>query len=168
MKFQIKSIISLIVLLITFQSNSIAQDRQYIFTPNVGLTIPVLDNGVGFHIGINPAYRITQRLYIEGQLSYSYTDINGSFLSGGKGNDWAVNTLFGPRLYINSEDKKNRFYLNLLAGAVYHTEKRDGRSDDTDFELGYSAGIYYEMGRLMLGLSVDSPGYFVLKVGVRI
>ncbi len=72
-----------------------AQQSPFSTSATVGLTSPLLDNGLGIHLGVNPAYALLPHVAVEGQLSYLYTNISGSFLSGNTGHYHAVNSLAG-------------------------------------------------------------------------
>ncbi|MFK7933937.1 MAG: hypothetical protein AB8G22_10540 [Saprospiraceae bacterium] len=142
-----------------------AQDTNFSTSTTVGITTPILDNGSGFHIGVNPAYSVSPRFSLEGQVSYLYTKINGSFISGNQGKSNAVNTLVGGRLYLSSEERPNRLYINLLVGGNYNNEEIDGRANGGEFSGGFSVGGYVAFRKILLGLSYDTPQNLILKVG---
>ena len=139
---------------------SIAQKRNFSISPTIGLNIPILDNGVGFHIGLNPAYSISNRFAIEGQVSFAYVKINGAFISGEQNTQSNFNALLGARFYILSKEKKARPYLNLLIGGMQNQE-----SDYMEFTVGASTGVFVDINRFLVGLSFETPGNVILKVG---
>jgi hypothetical protein len=142
-----------------------AQQSPFSTSATVGITSPILDNGLGLHLGVNPAYALLPHVAIEGQISYLYTNISGSFLSGNTGFYHAVNTLAGGRFYLHGPEKSTRLYLNLLAGAVYQQETTNGITRSGAFDLGFSAGAYLQLSKWLLGLSYDTPQNVILKVG---
>ncbi|MEL6135259.1 MAG: hypothetical protein AAFR59_18030, partial [Bacteroidota bacterium] len=144
-----------------------AQDRPFSTALAVGITTPILDNGLGFYTGIHPSYHLSSHFSLEGQVSYLYTSISGSFLSGEQATSHAINTLAGGRLYLNGEASKYRFFLNLLLGGNYTQEQTEGMAGEGAFGLGFSGGGYMQVGKLWLGLSYDTPQNVVLKAGYR-
>lgn len=142
-----------------------AQDQKTPVSLTTGLTIPILDNGLGLHVGLNPAWGISEHFYLEGQLSYLYTRVGASFLSGEKSNSHAFNALVGGRLYLNAANQENRFYLNWLLGGNYQREIEDSGSATDQFGLGFSGGGYWQRKAFLLGLSYDTPQNLVLKTG---
>jgi hypothetical protein len=159
----IKKIIFALLLFLSITSQ--AQDRPFTFSTTVGVTMPILDNGLGFHLGINPAYPVSEHFYVEGQLSYLYTRVGASFLSGEQANIHAFNALAGGRLYLNKEMQTNRFYLNLLLGGNFQQERKDSETSGHDFGPGFSAGSFLQREAFLLGLSYDTPQNLVLKAG---
>ncbi len=129
-----------------------------------GLSTPILDNGIGLHLGINPSYSLFSHLSIEGQISYVYTNITGSFISGNEAKTNAFNTLLGGRLYFNSESRKTRFYINLLMGGNYNVTYRSSEKM-TEYIIGLSGGGYVEREHLLFGISFDTPQNLILKIG---
>ncbi len=129
-----------------------------------GLTIPLEDNGIGFHIGVNPSYRIAPFFSVEGQISYLYTKISLSF-SGREGVNNAMNILAGGRVYVIPESRRTRVYLNLLAGGNWSKDSVTGVETYGEFGFGFSGGGYVEINRFLAGLSYDTPQNLVLKVG---
>ena len=141
-----------------------AQETSFSTAITAGPTTPTLDNGLGLHLGVNPAYAISPFLSLEGQLSYLYTFAGTTFLTGEEVNGQAVNILAGGRVYLLSEERKNRLYLNLLLGGNYNREAaRDVIT--SEWNLGFSLGGYLERNRFLIGLSYDTPQNVILKVG---
>ena len=165
MNTAIRSII--LCLLLGYSLSAHSQDRAFSTTLSLGIGSPLLDNGPSFHFGLNPNYQLAPIFSLEGQVSYIRTQINGSFLSGRTGNSNTLNLLGGGRLYLLSEGRKLRPYLNLLVGTVYEQEQLDG-TESSQWGFGYSAGAYVEFNDLALGLSLDAPQYLLLKVGYRL
>jgi len=144
---------------------TIAQDNKLTTLTTIGITSPILDNGIGLYLGVNPNFQITERLTAECQISYSFTKIGSSFLKGDKGFFNSVNTLAGGRLYINREDAKARFYFNLLIGLNYLKEKENNINKEGEFNIGYSGGIFMDISKVTVGLSYDTPQNLILKLG---
>ena len=160
--------IALILSLLSISMQVKAQNDAFSTQATVGVTSPLLDNGIGFHLGINPAYALSDFVAIEGQLSYIYSRVTGSFLSGRTGNQHAVNLLAGGRVYLISSEKRTHLYVNALLGGNYFQENMTGLSEQQELNLGFSVGAFVGINRLLIGLSFDTPQYVVLKVGIRL
>lgn len=148
-----------------FASHTNAQNSNFSVLPTVGITKPLIDAGVGIHVGVNPSYKLVNWFAIEGQVSYIYTNIFSTFLSGYKGSFKAGNFLAGGRLYLNPNAKNTLFYLNLLAGLKILKEVSNGIARETEYGLGASLGGFVEYRRITLGLTFDSPQNSILKLG---
>lgn len=155
----------LILTLLSFVMFANAQKGDFAIAPTIGVTTPILDGGIGFHIGVNPSYSILPSFSIESQLSYLYTKISSSFISGKTGMSNSVNILLGGRQYLNSNEKTTRFYLNLLVGGNYNKQKLNGESYEGEFNFGISAGGFFEFNKFLIGLSYETPQNFILKMG---
>ena len=142
-----------------------AQKGESFITPNIGVTTLLLSEAIGVHIGVNPSYAVSSHFSIEGQVSYSYTRINGAFISGARGLINSFNALAGGRLYFIQEDKSVRPYINLLIGANQFRELSETLKETRGFKIGFSAGAYVEIQKFLLGVSLDSPENFIFKVG---
>lgn len=153
------------LIMVGFFNHTKAQEQKFSTLTTIGITSPILDNGIGFHVGLNPHLRLTERLSAEGQISYIYTKISSSFLSGNTGSINSINTLVGGRLYLNSEDKNTRFSFNVLAGLNYIKEEENGIAKDTELNLGFSGGLFMDLSKITLGLTYDTPQNLVLKLG---
>lgn len=138
----------------------IAQKGDFSFTPTIGLNIPILDNGIGFHIGINPAYSFSSFVAVEAQVSLGHIKGVGAFLTGESSSQTSFNVLVGPRFYLLSEEKKARPYLNLLVGGMQNSE-----SDYIEYTVGASVGGFVEINNFLLGVSAETPGNIIVKTG---
>lgn len=132
---------------------------------NLGIGIPLLDNGVSYHVGVNPFYRIAPHVSIEGQLSFATARITRSFLSGNKKIEHTVNALVGPRLFITKEGNSFRPYLNFLTGLTYIKTRGDAKSTDAVDFPGFSFGVFANIKKILVGISLESPGNLLFKVG---
>lgn len=150
--------LSLFFLLLGF--TAIAQKRSFSISPTIGINFPLLDKGLGFHISLNPAYTLSSRFTIESQLSYAFTEIDGKFISGESGSQENFNVLAGGRFYILSGEKKIRPYFNLLLGGTLNR-----RSDYEEYIFGLSTGLFFDINRFLAGISLETPGHIVIKVG---
>lgn len=142
-----------------------AQNNDFSNTLTVGVSTPILDNGVGFHVGYNPSLSVHEYFAVEGQLSYLYTRVTGSFLSGDTGKIHSVNALVGPRVYFTPQDAKVRPYISALVGGLYNNEIMDRIDSAPEFGLGFSGGAYVNVNQFTFGLSYDAPGNVILKAG---
>lgn len=158
-----KNIVILSLLLLALNTN--AQSHHFSSSATIGVTAPILDNGLGFYVGFNPSYALSPFISAEGQISYLYTKTTSSFLSGKMGYSNSVNTLIGGRLYFNSQEKTVRLYINLLAGVNYNKEESDGIKKESEFSPGLLGGLFLEFDKLLTGITFESPQNMVLKVG---
>lgn len=134
--------------------------KKFSFTPTIGLNIPILDNGTGFHIGLNPAYKVASHFAIESQLSIAVVQDGSTFLSGESDDQNNFNALLGGRFYILSDRKKVRPYFNLLLGGTFNS-----KADYQEYLFGVSTGLFVDLNRFLAGVSVETPGNIIIKVG---
>jgi hypothetical protein len=167
MNIKIKWIALFVVLLLAGKGVQ-AQNSMFSTSLNAGLSFPILDNGRGIHLGVNPAFRIGDRFELEGQLSYVYTKITHSFLSGNTGYDHAINSLVGARYYFNSKNNRIRPYVNFLVGGMISKEKLNNTNYSPEISLGLSVGAFIEIYRFVGGISIETPRNFTFKLGYRI
>lgn len=146
---------SIMVVLLCVNFTIQAQSRFSIL-PTVGIATPILDNGLGFQLGVNPSLAIRPNFYAEGQLSYTYINTT-AFISGEAGSSSSFYALIGGRFYLTPETKKIRPYINGLVGGF--------SSNDSDGNLGFSVGGFIEMRRTVIGISFESTQNLVLKLG---
>ena len=163
MKGNLQGILLFILLVIVVKMTH-GQNRQLIASATLGITSPILDNGLGFYLGINPYLLITPNLAMEGQVSYTKVKISGAFISGRSGFNTNLNTLIGTRLYLNSKEKKIRLYLNLLIGGAYNRMQLNGLDPYKNFEMGYSIGSFVSFDKIIFGLSYENNNP-ILKIG---
>jgi len=142
-----------------------AQNNNFSVMPTLGVSTPILDGGVGFHIGVNPSLSLHEYFAAEGQVSYNYTKITSGFLNGDTGTAYSANFLLGPRIYFTPEGAKVRPYINALVGGLYYNEAADRVDSDSEFGLGFSGGGFVKIDRFVVGLSYETLGDIVLKVG---
>lgn len=142
-----------------------AQNNNFSTTATLGIGTPLLDNGLGFHIGVNPSFSVSEYFAVEGQLSYVNTSIKSSFLSGDTGKVHSVNGLVGSRLYFTPQDAKVRPYINALVGGLYNHEVMDRIDSEPEFRLGFSGGAFVKIDRFVVGLSFDTPENVIFKAG---
>jgi len=62
------SLLSVLLLFLGYLAN--AQKKPFSKTVTIGVTTPVLDNGIGPQLGLNPAYRLSPVFSLEEQMSY--------------------------------------------------------------------------------------------------
>lgn len=165
MVFKIRSFILLSCLILLSNMELKAQKGDFLIMPSIGLTTPILDDGLGVHLGVNPYYSINNWLSIEGQISYSY--VNGSAFISGKSEAYhTINTLAGGRFYVIPIEKPVRIYANTLLGFSYFSEVSSDNVADNYSDLGFSLGAFAEFQRkFTFGLSFESTQNWVLKVG---
>lgn len=131
-----------------------------------GVATPILDNGIGYHIGLNPCWSLSNHISIEGQLSYAAVEIDGAFISGAQGTVKTFNALAGGRLYILSPEKNVRPYINLLLGGMLSDDQSENTTNrNPEFGVGLSTGAFLEIKRFVVGVSFDTPSNLILKAG---
>ena len=164
MNFKVKV---LVIVMVCFQTFMNAQGNFKIL-PTIGVSTPALDNGTGVQLGLNPSYSVTDYFAFEGQVSYNRTKVTGTFISGKTGSDNSLNVLTGGRLYILPSKYNVRPYINLLAGGMVHSKKRDNSAESTSeirVDVGISTGIFVEINKFVVGFSLETPDNMVLKAG---
>lgn len=129
-----------------------------------GLGMPILDNGLGLHLGLNFHENVGDRLALEGQAAYQYVSVNSGFLSGEGGQDHAAGAFVGGRLYFNDADQAHRWYLNALIGATYYAAD----TSTPEWITGATMGIYRAGPRWVFGLAAESPQLLMVKCGIRL
>ena len=157
-------IIFLSLLIGAFTFNLSAQNKKFSTYFSIGGSSSILDNGYGFHSGLNPYFAFNNRFGIEGQVSYGYTKITGSFLSGKKGNVNNLNTLIGGRFYLLKKSKPTSLYVNFLFGADFVRSALEDYIENL-IEPGVSTGIFIEKNKYVFGFSIDSPQNLIVKIG---
>lgn len=130
-----------------------------------GPTTPILDNGIGIQLSLNPQIELSDYFSVEGQLAYNNSRVTGSFLSGERGNAQAGTALGGIRTYIVGSQRNIRPYINLLLGAFALRE-----SSEANWEVGisFSTGIYAEIDRWTVGFSFEGPQFLMFKLGFQV
>ena len=151
-------------LIFSLTSNIISQDKSFDKLVTIGISQPILNNGTGLHIGFNSSFELTKSFSFEAQLSNIYTNIDSYFLSGDYGQSNDVNLLCGGRLYLNSFENKNRFFINLLIGLNYERDDRLGKEIREEYRLGFAVGGYYRFKKINFGLTYDTH-HIVFKCG---
>jgi len=160
-----KNGLAIIVFLTLVGTIANAQTNNFSSTVTLGVGVPILDGGIGGHIGFNPSLSISEYFAAEGQISYANIRVNSTFLSGKTGTIHSVNALVGPRLYFTAQDAKVRPYINFLIGGLYNSEVIDNIDSDSEFGFGYSGGAFVKINQFVLGLSYDTPQNLIFKVG---
>ena len=167
MKKRIKVIVVFALCFIGLGMN--AQSSKFHFLGTVGITKPIMNNGLGASLGFNPSYAFGEILSVESQVSYTFTNVTGSFIVGDKGTVNELGAFIGPRVYFNKAEKRTRFYINLLIGGVFVSDNV-GTEDDkyiSEWNLGLTTGFYVERDSVVYGLAVQSYESFVLKIGFQ-
>ncbi|MEJ6589958.1 MAG: hypothetical protein QNL43_09165 [Crocinitomicaceae bacterium] len=150
---------------------SYTQDSKTQIMGSVGVSYPLLDNGLGVQAGVNASYQIADWFEFEGQLSYQRSEIEESFFSNsmlfyGNSKLNSIALLSGGRFYLLPKAKKTRLYLNLLLGGLYTNEKADGFTRNI-FNTGVSLGLFVQCQKLVFGLSLEAPQFLTFKIGYR-
>lgn len=130
--------------------------NKFSVLPTVGVATPILDNGLGFQLGVNPSYAITPNFSLEGQVSFTHINAT-SFIAGEDKTTNSFYALIGGRLYLAPESKAFRPYINALIGGF--------NNNTSDGNLGFSTGGFLELNRTIIGLSFESSQNLVLKLG---
>ena len=148
----------LAIILFTFYNYSFSQIDV---SATVGAATPILNNGTGIQIGINPSMEVTDYFSIEGQASYIHVDAKG-FLSGEDVTMTSFNALAGGRLYFLNSEKSFRPYFNLLAGINHHSEQ------NSPLGIGLTLGLYGEVNdKFLIGVATESYSFIIGKVGYQ-
>lgn len=145
-----------------------AQNADRSLAITLGLASPVLDNGLGPQIGLNPRIPLNDYLALGGQLSYQYLSIQGTFLAGNRGNEQVGQALAGLHLFLLPDRFRVRPYLAVLAGGAIFTENVSGSAAASVVQVGYSLAAYADIDRWLVGIAYEGPGYLLLKVGYRL
>lgn len=151
-------ILAVVVLwLMGMQSELFAQNNKWHLTTHLGVSTALLDNGVGFQISLNPIRDVSERVALEGQLSFM--SFRGTeFLSGGNISDNVSLALVGARYYFNNSEHNWQPYINFLIGGVNSTV--EGQA------VGGSVGAYLSYQRkFSVGVAFESSQYVFLKAG---
>lgn len=151
------------LLLLSIAGSLSGQERKRILQGTVGVASPILDNGLGIHLGVNPAFQMRKQFFAEGQVSYIYTNAQSSFLAGETSTAHTANVLLGARVYLNSPAQTTRFFLHAMFGFFCHREVNQFEADEIG--LGRALGGYVEFNRLVTGLAFNSPQHLILKLG---
>ncbi len=149
---------------------SYTQDSKTQIMGSVGVSYPLLDNGLGVQAGVNASYQIVDWFEFEGQLSYQHSEIERSFFSSDNSKLNSIALLSGGRFYLIPKEKNTRLYLNLLLGGLYINEKGDGAGDGFSwhsFSAGVSVGLFVQCQKLVFGLSLEAPQFLTFKIGYR-
>jgi len=162
---KIKQIV-FIALILSFSTIISAQKRSVSFLGSLGIAKPLLDHGIGFQLSLNADYPISNYLSIEGQIDRTNMSITSAFLSGETYKNTSTSGLIGGRLYVNSVEKKNRFYFNILVGTHITRSSTESRYLP-DTSSVFSLGGYYESGAFTTGLAVEGHSGFNFKVGLK-
>lgn len=161
--------LALVIMIMATAFTIHAQEKIYSHHINIGYSKPIFHAGHGVSIGYNPSYSLSRYISLEGQASYAYTRITGSFLSGKKGDRHSGLLLVGGRIYFNVPERTTRYYINgMLGGGVTgQSVSLVGSSERYLFHLGASAGLFMEKPNFVFGLAFDVPVGLVAKVGYR-
>ena len=158
--------LSLFMLMASFQCFSQMVKRQLYATG--GLAFPILDSGIGLSAGLSGNLPLYRHFHIDGQISMTGAQINGTFISGRSGSTTSINALVGLRLYFNHRDK-NKFFINYLLGGGYVNEELSGLDLKPEFDLAGCFGAFLEFNsKTVAGISFETPEFLILKVGFRL
>jgi hypothetical protein len=156
----------LVVLLLFVGIASWGQSRKKEITPSIGFVVSheefVLsdqETAFGIHIGANLYSKELKPLKSDLQLSLNLTG-----MPMGTGRILSVNALYGGRYYIINPEKNVSVFINGLVGGAFIAESGDDYTENR-FGLGYSAGVFGDINRFILGISVESFNSFILKAG---
>lgn len=148
----------------TFLSASAQQQERFTITPNAGIVLPMLDEGAGILLGVNPVIRLASWISAEGEVSLIAVRITSKFLSGPEppgGGITALQAMGGLRIYLNKEKRRVRPFINAMLGVARVSET--GISSETTG--GLSMGAFLQGRHLMGGIALETPGFLVFKMG---
>ncbi len=132
-----------------------------------GASFPILDNGLGVHIGIHPSYSLNSYVSLEGQASFTTNFIEDAFLSGETSRDQFMQFLAGPRFYFSSETSKNRYFMNVLVGWGARISTLSYRDNYNNY-FGYSTGFYGQFSNWVMGVGYETPQNIFFKIGYQL
>ena len=142
------------------------QDKRFEFAPTLGFVVHHEDLGYSFqeftygaHLGINMYNAQVKRFKSDLQVS-----LNTSGIANTSSNLITINGLYGGRYYILDPGKTTKVFVNALLGGAFVNETGDDFSESY-LDVGYSAGIFVQTRRLLLGASAESFNNFVFKAG---
>lgn len=161
MNFNVNSILIFLIFL-TSSLNTNAQKSEFSISASIGLNLPILDNGVGFFVGVNPTFGLSNNFSLEAQVSFASVTSGENFLTGEPEPQSNFNALMGGRLYILSLERRVRPYINLLGGGMYNTD-----ADYIEVIFGFSSGVFVDIKQFMFGISAESPGNIIFKAGCK-
>lgn len=143
----------------------IAQQQFFSVTPNVGISVPIFDEGTGINTAINAYYSRSPRIGLEGQFTYNNTRISSAFISGKRSTANTFAGFLGGRVYLLAHTQ-SKLYLNALLGFYSLKQKINNQNLLNENEFGISLGIFYAYkNKIVAGLSLESPKSAVFKVG---
>ena len=117
--------------------------------------------GRGFHLGINRYKHNAEGISPDLQLS-----MNLISETEGSGDHFTVQALYGARYYFKTHSEGHkRIFVSALLGPAFRNESGDDFIDNR-LDIGYSAGAYLELSKVVLGLSMDAPASLVFKIGL--
>ena len=96
-------------MLLSFGLHTNAQKGNLSASPTIGVSKPIFDSGLGFHIGVNPSYSLSSNFSIEGQLLSGDAVISEQWVDGFEGKKWidAPTVNYSEiRLFIHLESKQ--------------------------------------------------------------
>jgi hypothetical protein len=128
----------------------------------ISISSPILDNGLGFDLGLRSSLLQGENLSLMGQIGFGQYSVS-EFLSGRitKGNYSGL--MIGPSITFLRESKLKPTFL-LLGGVQAHYQKREGVGNSLDFGIGASAELNVSISnRLKLGAFAHSPGFVGLR-----
>ncbi len=144
-----------------------AQKKDFAVIPNAGVTLGLISSGAGLHAGVNTTYALTNRLSVEGQLSFS--TMSGQAYGGRSYNENVASALLGLRLYFNAPTKNSRIFVNYMAGAMRYHTRYPGEPESRGVDGAGSLGLYFAVdNRIFFGGSIEGDGYLVVKAGVNL
>lgn len=152
--------------LLLFQGQHLlAQADRFSHQVTIGATFPLLSQGIGAHIAYVPAWSLHSFVGIQSQVSYSYTAITSAFISGATGYHHSLNLLAGPRVFLRGEAKKLRPYVFAMAGVNRVVQNYNGETDPAYLSFGFSTGVMVEFKPLTAGITAETPGVILLRLG---
>ena len=143
-------------------------EKKFYFNTNIGRTASMFDDASGYHIELMPGFKLTNRVDLISQISFSALNIKSTFISGRTGRATSKKLLLGTRFYFSKPSASFRFYTNILCGVDYYNKQNNNDFHNMPIEqnTGFSLGLYgRHRSGLNGGLAFESSGIFVLKLG---
>ncbi|MFY0673672.1 MAG: hypothetical protein JXQ87_09710 [Bacteroidia bacterium] len=127
-----------------------------------GITSPLLDNGLGFDLGLRSSFFKSERIGLMGQIGFGQYRLT-EFLSGRNTTGNYSGLMLGPSITF-LKDSKLKPTLLILGGIQSHYQKSEGVGNSLSFAFGANTELNFSIStKLKLGILAQSPGFLGLR-----